>query len=83
MLSPIAYAWVECLPQVILERRARDSTRIRDEETQEELQMHQDLTRSFLTACCMHTGSLLCCVQNNGTFIDQNVLPLIQLIKSL
>jgi adenylate kinase len=83
ILSPTAYALVECLPHLILERRLKDQARTRDEETEEELLRHQDLSRSFLTACCMHTGSLLCCIQNNSSSINQNVLPIIRLIQSM
>lgn len=83
ILSPTAYAFVECIPAVILERRVKDPARTRDQETTEELLRHQDLSRSFLTACCMHTGSLLCCIENNSPTISQNVLPLIRLIQSL
>lgn len=83
ILSPTAYALVECLPHLILERRKKDLTRTRDEETADELLLHQDLTRSFLTACCMQTSSLLCCVQNNLSTISQNVLPLVRLIQSM
>ncbi len=83
ILSPLAYALVECLPQTILERREQDSSRMRDDETKEELQTHQDLTRSFLTACCMHTGSIFCHIQNNKHLIYENVLPLIRLIQSM
>lgn len=83
ILSPSAYAIVESLPHLILERRTKDSARTRDTETKEALQMHQDLTRSFVTACCMQTGSLLCCIQNDQPTISQNVLPLVRLIQSM
>lgn len=83
ILSPTAYALVECLPHIILERREKDHSRTRDEETTDELLMHQELTRSFLTACCMQTGSLLCCIKNNDSTISQNVLPLVRIIQSL
>lgn len=83
VLAPTAYVLVESRPALILERRIQDSRRIRDEESEEELLTHQDLTRSFLTACCMHTGSLLCHIQNNSPQIGQNVLPLLRLIQSI
>lgn len=83
LLSPIAYAMVECLPHLILERREKDPQRVRDDETADELLKHQELSRSFLTACCMQTGSLLCCINNDHPSIDLNVLPLIRLIQSL
>lgn len=83
ILTPSAYALVECLPQTIVERRRKDNTRLRDEETIEQLSMHQELTRSFLTACCMHTGSILCCIQNNHSSISENAQPLLHLIQSI
>ncbi len=83
ILSPTAYALVDCLSHIILERRQKDLSRARDEETTEDLQMHQGLTRSFLTACSMHTGSLLCYIQNNNAPVSQNALPLIRLIQSM
>lgn len=83
ILSPTAYVLVECRPDIILARRSKDCERTRDEETEEELLIHQDLTRSFLTACCMQTGSLLCYIQNNSPKIDQNAMPLVRLIQSI
>lgn len=83
ILAPTAYALVECLPHIIVERREKDHARTRDKETIEELLTHQELTRSFMTACCMQTGSLLCCVQNSNPTISLNVLPLIRLIQSV
>lgn len=83
ILSPSACAWIECLPSLILQRRAGDSARKRDVETEEELALHQDLTRSFMTACCMASGSLLCRIPNNSLAISENARPLVRLIKSL
>lgn len=83
ILSPAAYALVECQPSIILERRMKDQGRRRDKETSEELLMHLELTRSFITSCCMYTGSLLCYVQNNSSEISANVLPLTRLIQSI
>ena len=83
ILSPKACAWIDCLPSVILQRRVQDQIRVRDAETEEELTMHQELTRSFLTACCMYTGALLCRIPNTTSSIHHNVMPLIQLIRSI
>lgn len=83
ILSPTAYALVECRSDIILERRSKDPIRTRDKESVEELVMHQELTRSFITACSMQTSSLLCCIQNNNLEISQNIIPLVQLIHSL
>lgn len=83
ILSPTAYVLVESSPNLILERRLQDRGRARDEETKEQLHMHQDLTRSFITACCMHTGSLFCYIQNNAPTIQENVQPLLRLLQSI
>lgn len=82
ILAPKAYALVECAPELILERRGKDQTRRRDAETIKEIAVHQELTRAFLTACCMHTGSLLCLVKNNSPSLRENVRPLARLIES-
>jgi adenylate kinase len=83
ILSPKACVLVECSPSIILTRRAQDHSRARDEETEEELSTHQELSRSFLTACSMFTGAILCCVPNHGPSISQNALPLVKLIQTL
>lgn len=82
ILSPTDYVLVECLPHVILERRKNDHSRTRDKEILDELHIHQELTRSFVTSCCMQTESLLCYIQNNNASINQNTLPLIRYIQS-
>lgn len=83
ILSPRAYAWIECSPEIVLKRRLQDETRSRDSESKEELQMHQELSRAYLAACCAATGSVLCCINNDRLSIEENVSPLIRLIRSL
>lgn len=83
LLSPSACVWIECLPSCILERRAQDPSRSRDKETEEELSLHQELTRAYLAACCMETGALLCRITNNDPSIEKNALPFIQLLRTL
>ncbi len=83
ILSPTACVCVECAPSIILQRRKQDHGRKRDEETEEELAIHQELTRSFLAACCSIAGSILCRVPNDSPSLSQNALPLIRLIQAL
>lgn len=83
ILAPRAYVVVECAPELIVERRGKDRERSRDRESIEELAMHQELTRSFLAACCMYTGSLLCPIQNHTSSLSENVKPLVRLVQSL
>jgi adenylate kinase len=81
-LLPVACVWIECLPALIVQRRAQDISRKRDEETIEELTLHQELSRAYLAACCLDTGAVLCCLNNSGASVEQNAAPLIRLIQS-
>ncbi len=83
ILSPRALVWIECPPSLILERRANDLSRTRDEETKEEILLHQELIRSYLTACSMETGAWLCTLSNSNPSIKNNCGPLIRLIDQL
>lgn len=83
ILSPKACVWIECSPSLIIQRRLQDQSRNRDQETEEELLLHQELNRSFLAACSMQTGALLCGIKNNASSIEENCYPLIQLIQEL
>lgn len=81
ILSPKALVWVECKPSLILQRRMNDPSRMRDEETEQEISLHQELVRSYLAACSMETGALLCNLLNNDPSIENNCQPLIRLIN--
>lgn len=83
ILSPSALVWIECPLAVILQRRKMDPSRSRDLETEEELTMHQELIRSYLAACSMETGALLCRITNSDSSIEKNCQPLIRLVEKL
>jgi adenylate kinase len=83
ILSPKALVWVECQPSIIIQRRSQDSARKRDLETEEELSLHQELTRSFLAASSMYTGAILCRISNEGQSVQQNAAPLIHLLQKI
>lgn len=83
ILSPTALAWIECAPPIVIQRREGDRLRARDKESVEELALHQELSRAYLAACAVTTGAALCCINNNGPSIEENVAPLLQLIQSL
>lgn len=83
VLSPKALAWIECPPSLILQRRKSDPSRTRDNETEEELTIHQELTRSYLAACSMETGALLCKIMSRDLSIEKNCQPFIRLIEQL
>ncbi len=83
ILSPRALVWIECQPFLILQRRMNDSSRTRDEETEEELLLHQELVRSYLAACSMETGALLCRLSNSDLSLENNCQPLVRLVRQL
>jgi len=83
ILSPKILAWVECPPSLIMQRRKSDASRTRDYETEENLMLHQELTRAYLSACSMETGALLYGIENYDASIEKNCQPFIQLIDRL
>jgi adenylate kinase len=84
ILSPKICAIVECAPSVILQRRTHDEgIRKRDVESEEKLSLHQKLSHSYLTACCMITGALFCQIDNSSPHIQENAALLINAIKSM
>lgn len=83
ILSPVAYVLVESEPSHILQRRDKDNSRFRDRESEEEITLHQQLTRTYITSCAMYTGSLLCYVRNDSPSLSQNALPLLNLIQNI
>jgi len=83
ILAPKALVWIECPPSLILERRKGDSSRKRDEETESEILLHQELIRAYLAACSMEAGALLCNLSNDHHSIENNAQPFIRLIEQL
>ncbi len=81
-LNPKALVLVQCSPSLLVERRAQDSLRQRDEEELHELALHQELTRAYLAAASTLTGAVLCVVNNDSESITENIQPLVKLIQS-
>jgi adenylate kinase len=67
ILQPNAIVMIECAPEHIFERRKRDTSRKRDQETIEEILRHQELSRSFSLTCSALTGALYSTIYNNST----------------
>jgi len=61
---------IECSASLVHERRCKDPTRNRDADTLEQIEYHQQISRSFLIACCATSGALYVPINNNGTSSD-------------
>lgn len=81
-LSPKGLVFLQTSPSIIVERRQRDPSRKRDQESLEELALHQELTRDLLVSASMFTGAVLCIVNNDGKNISDNIQPLVNFIGS-
>ncbi|MBS0621951.1 MAG: hypothetical protein JSR80_03215 [Verrucomicrobia bacterium] len=72
---------VECSAALIYERRQRDKTRNRDHENVEQIEYHQQISRSFLLTCTAFASALYVPIQNHGDPSD-GAKQLIALIQS-
>jgi adenylate kinase len=66
VLHPAAIVAIESSPQKILERRHKDASRNRDADSIEKIDYHQQMSRSFITACSAMTGAVLITIQNDA-----------------
>lgn len=83
ILAPDACILIECAPAIMIQRRTLDNKRVRDLDSEEELLMHQELSRHYLCACSLMTGALFCRINNSEGSPAQNVLPIIRMVESL
>ena len=81
-LKPRGLIFLQTSPSIIIERREGDKSRKRDEETMDEIALHQELTRSLLVSASMVTGAMLCVVNNDGDNISENIRPLVKFLQS-
>jgi len=72
-LKPTAIVLVEAYPEEIYNRRANDSTRNRDPDTQEQIHEHQMINRSAAMAYAALSGSTVKIVFNHDNAIDAAV----------
>ena len=65
ILKPAVLSIIECAPSDILERRKKDGSRNRDQESVEQIAYHQDISRNYSVSSCAATGALFAPIQNN------------------
>jgi|694.fasta_scaffold08073_11 adenylate kinase len=66
ILNPNVIGMIECPPSLIYERRKNDQTRKRDNESLEQIEYHQQISRSFLLACTAVSKALYVPIQNHA-----------------
>ncbi len=83
ILNPNVIGMIECSSSTIYERRKFDKTRNRDVENIEQIEYHQQISRSFLLACTAISSALFIPIQNQGLPTDgaQQLLALIESFK--
>ena len=81
ILKPNVIGMIECSASDIYERRKHDKTRNRDSETIEQIEYHQQISRSFLLACTAFSSALYAPIQNRG-LPAEGAKQLVTLIRS-
>lgn len=81
ILKPNVIGMIECPASLIYARRKLDMTRNRDNESIEQIDYHQEISRSFLLSCVAFSGALFVPIKNQGAASD-GAKQLITLIKS-
>ncbi len=70
IFNPNVIGMIECSASLIYARRKLDNTRNRDSDTIEQIEYHQQISRSFLVACAAYSSSLFIPIQNHGAPTD-------------
>jgi adenylate kinase len=77
-LKPTQIVLVEALPEEIQRRRVSDTTRARDEDTPEQIALHQEMNRAAAMAYAMLTGATVLIVENHDNRLEEAVEQLVK-----
>lgn len=80
-LNPTALVVVEADPEEIYNRRAKDATRNRDPDSEEEIAEHQQINRAIAMAYVALTGATVKIVFNHDNAIDDAVKEVAPVLK--
>ena len=80
-LNPTALVVVEADPEEIYNRRAKDATRNRDPDSEEEIAEHQQINRAIAMAYAALTGATVKIVFNHDNTIDDAVKEVAPVLK--
>ncbi len=83
-LKPDAFVVIETDAEAILERRRKDTSRIRDDDkSQYEIQLHLDITRYFTASFSVISGANLYIVKNDKGKLDWAIHQLTNILNNL
>ncbi|WP_457554859.1 adenylate kinase [Candidatus Pyrohabitans sp.] len=77
-LKPTQIVLVEALPEEIRRRRESDTTRTRDEDSLEQIALHQEMNRAAAMAYAMLTGATVLIVENHDNRLEEAVEQLVK-----
>jgi adenylate kinase len=77
-LKPTHIVLVEADPEEIQRRRTSDATRVRDEDSVEEIAQHQEINRAAAMAYAMFTGATVKIVENHDNRLEEAVDQLVK-----
>ncbi len=80
-IKPSMLVLIEANPEDIYARRSRDTTRARDNESQESIRIQQEINRSFATSCSVLSGATVVIIKNEEGKVDKAVNDLVSMIK--
>jgi len=82
-LCPNMIILVEAFPEEIAGRRSKDTTRNRDVESVEDINLHQQMCRSAALACAEIAGSTVKIIMNHDGKAEEAAAETVKLFKSL
>jgi len=80
-IKPDVIVLVESYAREIVRRRNYDESRMRDAETEEEIQLQQELNRANAVACSVLTGATLRIVENHDNRLDVAARDMAKIIE--
>lgn len=80
-LQPDRFVLIEADGDEILMRRISDTTRIRDMEKLQDINLHQEMNRSVAMAYAALTGATVQIIQNHDDQLDETVARMIETLK--
>ncbi|OYT33741.1 MAG: adenylate kinase [Candidatus Aenigmarchaeota archaeon ex4484_52] len=81
ILNPDQIILVESSPKEIFDRRAKDETRVRDNDSVEKINFQQEINRTIALSFCVLTKALFCIVENKTGHLMKSSNDLMELLK--